>query len=282
MLPIVFHMYISFWPFSQLHSGSPIGRFIATMAVSMFFLYTTAPLASYHRISKNTSSKSSSSHTRLSNSGPPSSPRSKTRQETCTQKTSDADSMDTAAILQRYLIEIIAYTFKAPSTDLQVSLPSSWKRHLPAKPNRSILTKAERQNLLQLSKTVKQMHRQTTTSSTKDRSHIFTTVLRPALAINISLSYVLNLIASYAYHRCKWLKLRRTLINRAKSTCYVIYSSDSIFKWDLREQFEDHALVIEQAAPDEAVRRVLGLRRWSIRRGAGLIVLRLDGDECWG
>jgi hypothetical protein len=157
------------------------------------------------------------------------------KEKTKPPNVTDADSITYKVIpnlfnkwarIQRYLLEIVAYTFKVPAKRLEEALPTGWGAQLHMSTGSFILTSTERAKLLQLSQIIKRMHRQPTTSWDKERTRVFNVVVSSAITIDIRPSYALDVIASYADHQCKWLKRRRTLINRSKIPFSVMHKPD--------------------------------------------------------
>jgi hypothetical protein len=175
--------------------------------------------------------------------------------------------------LQRYLIEIAAYTIKADFEKLNIAIPMEWQ--ISSNKKATIMLNGEKARLLRISEVIIPMRRQLLISSTKDRALILHEILEPAGELQIEPSYALDLISSYVDHQCspKPWKRRRTIIEQLKRR------KDGDAASDLRKTLESLALLVCLIAPDEAVRCVLSTALNTVKQVASLITSSLGSHS---
>jgi hypothetical protein len=152
--------------------------------------------------------------------------------------------------LQRYFVEIIAYMIKTDFKKLNAAIPMEWQ--ISSNRSFTIMSNPEKAELLRMCQVIDPMCRQLLASSSNDRTMVLHEILEPASKMQVEPGYALDLIASYANHKCSIWKRNRTIVEQLKRQKNGDAASD------LRKTLESLALLICLVAPDEATRCVLG------------------------
>lgn len=166
--------------------------------------------------------------------------------------------------LRRYLIEIMTFTFNADFALLNQALG---QHTLPTPASTSTtdstLSEDERVELLRLARISKDLYEKQTghkwlTTRDSDRRAIADAIVIPALQLELSPSYILQIISTYADHQCDETKRKYTLISL--NVLYPLWLSRRLtFLLGLfGHHLHSHARIIRATAPDEHVRIVLG------------------------
>jgi hypothetical protein len=134
--------------------------------------------------------------------------------------------------LRRYVIEIMAFTFDANFSLLNIALGQ------PSYPKNSTLTPTERAKLLELATLMIELKTRVTKGGpmsyggtqflsvrSRDRETIADAVLRPALHLGASGGYLLEFIGGYAVHQCDPSKRDFSFISRRKPYFYRFWRS---------------------------------------------------------
>ncbi|KAF1953550.1 hypothetical protein CC80DRAFT_595752 [Byssothecium circinans] len=169
--------------------------------------------------------------------------------------------------LQRYLIELMGFTFDADFALLNAAMPTPTTT--PSSTT-SILSADERAKLLRLSLLLKELAPKFTRGSTRwltvrrsERTTIIDVIRDPAEDLKICPAYVLKLISTYAKHQCDPNKRSQSSIERSKFpfhgfwTYFTFLGENCLPLWLLSEELWSHARIIDRATLDEEVRIVL-------------------------
>ncbi|KAF2184902.1 hypothetical protein K469DRAFT_708678 [Zopfia rhizophila CBS 207.26] len=166
--------------------------------------------------------------------------------------------------LRRYLIEIMAFTFNADFALLnhalgQHTLPTS----ASISTTNSTLTDDERVELLRLALISKDLYRkqrghQLLTTRDSDRRAVTDAIVIPALQLELSAGYILELISTYADHRCDETKREYTLISLNIPYPLCLFRHLTLLLALFGHHLHSHARIISATAPNEDVRIVLG------------------------
>jgi hypothetical protein len=159
--------------------------------------------------------------------------------------------------LCRYLIEILAFTFKVDPKELRrATNPGSKAPHLNSE-TPFILTRTERDQLLHLSCTVQHVHakvcrNEVLTTYRRDRDLINDAILRPAHKLGIYPLHALDLISTYKDHQCNPDKRRYTILAVfTPRFCKCI-------SYRFESTLNAHRLVMERVSRNDDVQHVLG------------------------
>jgi hypothetical protein len=166
---------------------------------------------------------------------------------------------DAKELLQRFLVEIVAYTIRDPRRPdfdkLNAALTKPWQ--VSRDKYRTILSREEKNVLLHLAQSIKSMMRQPTACSSHHYMDVLDAVIQPAQALHIDPGYALEIIAGYADHQCNmrnpW-KARHSQVSRLN-----IRPRKTSQAWrDLKATLETFALLILIISPNDVVQCHLG------------------------
>lgn len=118
--------------------------------------------------------------------------------------------------LQKYLIEIMAFTFGADFEQLNSMLGQN--AAIDSRET-TILSKEEKEELMRLSTLVedlrqKMLHNQFNTTLKRNRDIITEAIVKPAKDIRLEPDYIMYLVSTYATHQCDPSKRKFTLVSR--------------------------------------------------------------------
>ncbi|KAF2005130.1 hypothetical protein P154DRAFT_560077 [Amniculicola lignicola CBS 123094] len=155
--------------------------------------------------------------------------------------------------LQRYIMEILVFTFSADAHDVDNALGTVNGYHWTT----SVLTAEERAELYDISMTInllkdKASNNGWNTTQKEDRELIYFIVSQPTKAFRLREAYMLDLLATYKDHQCNEQLRHHTLVGHWQS------SRGNSQKRELGMTLGSHAYVIGKIAPNENVRHVLG------------------------
>lgn len=175
-----------------------------------------------------------------------------------------APQRDPVTQLRRYLVEITAYSFNADFVLLNHALgqpTSSTSASISA--TNSTLTENERVELLRLaliSKDLYGKHRghELLTTLDSDRRAIANAILIPSIILDLSESYILQLISTYADHQCDEHRRENTLISQRIPQPLCLYRRLTLFLYSFSQQMNAHTRIILASTPNEDARMVLG------------------------
>jgi hypothetical protein len=167
---------------------------------------------------------------------------------------------DPVTQLSRYLLEIMAFSFHADYALLNHALG---QHSASISITKSTLTDDERVELLRLaliSKDLYGKHRSYQRLNTRDsdRSDLADAIVIPALQLDLSESYILELISTYAEHQCDETKRGHTLISVNIPYPLWVFRHLTLFLMSFGHHLDSHARIIEAVASNEDVRIVLG------------------------
>jgi len=184
----------------------------------------------------------------------------------------NSEPMSTTIQLRRYLIEIMAYTFKADFSRLNSQLCQTLIGPEVIDKTITILSTKEQAELLHLSYTVNQLHKMTrqnqfNVATKRDRDMVTNSIIKPARKIKIEPDYVLDLIATYSDHQCLPSKRKRTLVKHHTPMLRCFFSTIR-----LQQTLIMHAKVIQSVTAsdeDEDARITLGSAQAKVQTRLG-------------
>ncbi|KAF2105964.1 hypothetical protein BDV96DRAFT_638471 [Lophiotrema nucula] len=166
--------------------------------------------------------------------------------------------------LRKFLLEVISFTFDLDGDKLKTVLDSSTdSTKNPSTNNSSILSEEEQEALLHLSTTInnlrhKCLKNQWLTTLRKDREYVISTVIEPASSLNTHEVYALDILSTYADHRCQPALQKYTLFNHWKRPYKNWLKNLGIGDLELQWTIASHAIIVEEIAPNDAVRQLFG------------------------
>lgn len=165
--------------------------------------------------------------------------------------------------LRRYLVEIMAFTFNVDSALLnhalgQDTLPTS----ASVSNTNSILTEDERVELLRLALITNDLYGkrgrpQFLATRDSDRRAVADGIVVPALQLELSATYILELISTYANHQCDKTKREHTLLYRNIPYPLCLFRHLTLLLDLFGAHLYSHALIISTITPNEHVHTVL-------------------------
>jgi hypothetical protein len=172
---------------------------------------------------------------------------------------------DAVVQLRRYLIEIMAFTFNADIALLNHTLgkPLSLTSTSTSTTN-STLTTDERVELLRLACISKDLYGKHTgyqflTTRESDRRAVADAIVMPALELDLSAGYIVELISTYADHQCDETKRKHTLVSLSIPCLLWLFRRLAVLGLAiLGHHLDSHARIVGATAPNEDVRMVLG------------------------
>ncbi|CAN9451620.1 unnamed protein product [Alternaria alternata] len=167
-----------------------------------------------------------------------------------------------ATRLQRYLLEIIAYSLPVDMPKLVQAIPFEWPTYNGFRP--SLLQKKERAHLLHLSQTITYMHRQIATSTLEDGRMLLVEAVEPSRTLNIDPGFTLQLMAAYADEHTKTWRQKRKHNLIADLVKYSYVSDTGSHTWLYLNVISQLVL---QLSPNHVVQKALGLALEKYGRG---------------
>ncbi|OCK73070.1 hypothetical protein K432DRAFT_411036 [Lepidopterella palustris CBS 459.81] len=185
--------------------------------------------------------------------------------------------------LQRYLIEIVAYTLDADFRLVRRALGqdepgiSSSQEEVT-----SILADDEKKDLFRLATIILDLYQKYMTNQWNltldcDRAAILTAIVEPARSMYINTDYILDMISTYAEHQCDPLRRKYTMVSRyTPSRAYR-----ALWVEELEGTLVAHARMIYIMCPNESVRLVLGHALADLQKKMGIKDLEAGDTDRW-
>jgi hypothetical protein len=178
-----------------------------------------------------------------------------------------------ATRLQRYLLEIIAYSLRADISKLVKAVPFQWPTYDGFRP--SLLQNKEQAYLLRLSHTIAYMYRQVATSTLEDCRTILLEVVGPSRTLKIEPGVTLALMAAYANDHPKSFRQKREraamVIARKRKhdliadLAWHLYASERSSRTSMFLNVISQLVL--QLSPNDVIQKALGLALDKYHRG---------------